>query len=256
MSPTYGRILVFFALAYALSWFGHLGNWLWPSPYWPLPMNPLGPLVAAPVAIALFDGWDGVKDWARRTVRFRAPAWVYLVAFAVPLAIILVSLGSTILLGATPQALPPYGPIDFLVGIPLVLIAGPATEEPAFRGYGQFELQKQMTPLSAAILIGLGVIIWHLPLFVLGNIPWIIAVTLIAVSVVYAWLYISGGSIWPVVAVHFVQNYFGGEYLGQALKDSDDQFTYLGILTLCYIAWAGLIALRSSAMTSGRPQFA
>ena len=95
-----------------------------------------------------------------------------------------------------------------------MLIAGPAPEELSFRGYGQHELQQEMSPLNAAIWIGIGVLIWHVPLFLFGEVPWPFIVTLVAVSVVYAWLYQLGGSVWPLVTLHFVVNYFGGDWFG------------------------------------------
>ena len=58
MNATQRRIVIFFLVTYALSWFGWLGNWLAPSEYWPLPMNPLGPIVAAPLVIWLTEGRD------------------------------------------------------------------------------------------------------------------------------------------------------------------------------------------------------
>lgn len=237
MNSAYRRISLFFLVAYAFTWFGHLGNWLVPSDAWPVPMFPLGPFIAALFVLWFTRGVAGLKDWLRRVVRFRAPLWVYAVLFFVPLAIILASVGLAIALGTPHGPLPAYSPIEYLLFIPIVLLAGPAPEETAFRGLGQHQLQETISPLAASLWIGLGVLIWHLPLFFSGEIPWPIAVTLIAVSVVYAWLYVAGGSVWPLVTLHFVQNYFGGGYFGRLFSENDAAI-WVGILTVFYIVWA------------------
>jgi membrane protease YdiL (CAAX protease family) len=100
-----------------------------------------------------------------------------------------------------------------------------------------------MSPLAASLWIGLGVLVWHLPLLLAGEIPWPIAITLIAVSVVYAWLYRQGGSIWPLVLLHFVQNYFGSGYFGAVFAPGDGA-VWIGFLTAFYLLWAALIVLR------------
>jgi uncharacterized protein len=252
MSTIQRRIVLFFLVAYALTWFGWLGNWLVPGPYWLLPMNPFGPIIAAPLVIWFTEGRDGVSVWWRRILRFKAPVWVYAVAFFVPLGIIVISMILAVSFGAIAGPLPYYAPIELLLGIPIALIAGPAPEEPAFRGYGQHELQETMSPLNAALLIGLGVLIWHTPVFLTGNIPWPLVITLIAVSVVYAWLYQVGGSVWPLVTLHFVQNYFGGEYFGTMFANGS-QLIYIGILTALYVVWAGGLAWWNGPSLGRRP---
>ena len=64
MTAIQRRIVLFFLVTYALSWFGHLGNWLLPGPYWPLPMNPLGPIIAAPLVLWFAEGSAGPEGVA------------------------------------------------------------------------------------------------------------------------------------------------------------------------------------------------
>lgn len=251
MNPAASRILLFFALACAFTWIGHLGNWLWPSPYWPLPMNPLGPIVAAPLAIWLTEGGRAVKAWLRRIAIVRAPLWVYAIAMAISLVAIAVSLGVAIASGAATRPLPALEPLEYLILVPVVLLMGPATEEPAFRGHAQVALEGQMSPLAAAILVGLGVVVWHAPLLLTGAIAWPFAVTIALVSVVYAWLLRMGGSVWPLVLLHFTVNYVGGELLGGVLADAQGQILYAlvfcGVFTLAVAA----IVLRFGASLDG-----
>ena len=243
MTATQRRIVIFFVVTYALTWFGWLGNWLAASEYWPLPMNPLGPIVAAPLVIWFTEGREGLMTWLRRIARFRAPLWVYAVAFFGPLAIILASIGLASASGAPTQPLPPRDFAEFLILIPVMLLLGPVEEELSFRGYGQHELQQAMSPLSAAIWIGVGVLIWHTPLFLVGSVPWPFIATLVAVSVVYAWLYQLGGSVWPLVILHFVVNYFGGEWLGEYIAEGG-QVLYSIYFAAFYVIWVALIVWR------------
>ena len=229
------RILCFFLLNFALSWFGHMGNWIAPSDYWPIPMNPLGPLVAAPIVIWATEGWAGVTAWLRRLANFNAPLHVYAIALFLPVAIILASLWLASMTGVAIQSLPARGAVEFLVLIPIMLVAGPAPEEVSFRGYAQNLFQTVISPLRAAFWIGLGVVVWHIPLFALGYVPYPFIITLVAVSVVYAWLYQLGGSIWPVVALHFSVNYFGGEYFGMMIAEPSGQTVYSWFFAAFYI---------------------
>lgn len=251
--PTLFRLSVFFTLACALTWFGIAGNAIWPSDIWPQPMNPLGPLLAAPIAILLTDGRAGLRAWGARLIGFRAPAWVYLTALAGPLLIIVASVALAALSGAVIRPLPALDPIDFVLAIPLVLImGGPVGEELAFRGLAQHELQRQMTPLIAALIIGVGVVIWHAPLVMAGEIGWPMAICIVAVSVVYAWLYRMGGSVWPLVVLHFSVNYFGPNYFGSMLADPQGQFVYRLFFVAFYVIWAGWIAWRFGPRLTGR----
>jgi uncharacterized protein len=244
MSPVHRRIVCFFLVTYLLSWFGHVGNWIFPSNYWPLPMNPFGPLIAAPLVIWATEGWAEVSAWLRRLARFKAPLRVYAIALVIPIAIILASLWLASKAGVAIQSLPPRGAVEFLILIPIMLIAGPAPEEVSFRGYGQSLLQTVTSPLTAAIWIGAGVAVWHIPLFLLGNVPYPFIVTLVAVSIVYAWLYQLGGSIWPVVALHFSVNYFGGEYFGTMIAEPAGQRVYAWFFAAFYVLWAAFILWR------------
>ncbi len=61
-----------------------------------------------------------------------------------------------------------------------------------------------------------------------------------AVSVVYAWLYARGRNVWPLVVLHFVQNYFGGEYFAFMFAEPVRDI-WVNFLTVFYIGWAILL---------------
>jgi len=207
-------------------------------------MFPLGPLIAALLVIGFTEGRPGLKEWWDRIKRFRAPLWVYAAAAVLPVLIILSSIALAAAFGAPTQPLDPRGPVEFVILVPIMLLLGPLPEEISFRGYGQHELQETMSPLSASIWIGTGVLIWHAPVFLLGNVPWPFIITIVAVSVVYAWLYRSGKSVWPLVLLHFQVNYFGGEWLGRYIAD-EGQVVYSLFFMAFYLIWVSLIIWRS-----------
>ena len=138
-------------------------------------MNPLGPLIAAIMVIGYFEGRVGLKAWWRRIIKFSAPVWVYAVAFFVPLVLILISIRMAILIGTPAGTLPArdrgvsgpdpdHGDVRAASGGIVVPGLWPARTE------------AEMSPLAASLWIGLGVMVWHLPLLLGGNIrrssPW------------------------------------------------------------------------------------
>jgi membrane protease YdiL (CAAX protease family) len=243
MHPTYRRILGFFVLACALSWAGNLGNYFWPSDYWATPINPLGPIIAAPIIIGLSEGRRGLMLWLRRITCFRAPLAVYAWAFCVPLAIIGASFALTAAGGANVGPVPSYGFGEILMALPMLLIAGPGPEEPAFRGFALHELQRHVSPLAASLAVGLGVMVWHLPLLLVGDLPATVMIPLAGVAVVYGWLYQTGRSVWPLVLLHFQLNFVSAGYTGPMMPDFADQATYLGWLGVFYIVWAIILVV-------------
>jgi membrane protease YdiL (CAAX protease family) len=243
VTPVQRRIIVFFIVSYPLTWWGFALVWLFPSQTWAGTNFALGPLIAAPIVIWASEGRDGLMRWLRRIARFRAPVWVYTAAFFVPLGIAALSTVLAIAIGTPVGPVPTYGLGDLVFAAAIVFIMGPFPEEVSFRGFGQHELQTEISPFAASLWIGLGVVIWHLPLFISGEDPWLIAVTVMAVSVVYAWLYCSGGSVWPMVIVHFTHNYFGAGFF-QEMFAGGDRMPFVVILTIFYLAWVALIVWR------------
>lgn len=253
MHSVHLKMVSLFALSCVLTWIGYLGNLIWPSDNWPT-MIPIGPLVAALVVIGMTEGRAGLRDWWKRITLFRAPVWVYATAFLIPLAIIMASFGVTIAIGAELAPIPSYGLAEVLVTILLVVtIFGPMTEEISFRGYGLDTLQRRISPLAASLWIGLGVAVWHLPLFLTGDLPLTVLMPLAGVAVVYGWLYRMGGSVWPLVVLHGQLNCVAKMVTGPMMPDAHDQAIYLAILGVFYLAWAALIVRFAGPSLSRQP---
>jgi len=244
MSAVQIRIILFLALSCALTWSGTPLNRLFSTEFWPAPMNPLGPLVAAPIVIGLTEGRAGLVRWLRRIARFRAPVSIYAAAFFIPGAIIAASFALTAATGATILPTPHYTAGELLFAVPLILISGPVPEEPAFRGYGLDTLQREIPPLAASLWIGLGVMVWHLPLLAAGEVPVTVFLPLAGVAVVYGWLYNRGGSVWPLVVLHGQLNLVSAGWTHPMMPEASDQARYLAFLGVFYLIWAAVLIWR------------
>ena len=192
------RVLVFFLLAYALSW----GALPWQSFFAP------GVLVAALLVVGATEGRAGLKAMGRRLIRWRV-SWVwYALAIAVPMIVKFASIGLNTALGAPA---PDLGALHLWYSIPMAIainVVNPLNaqlpEESSFRGWAQPTLQRHRTPLAATVLMAIGVTIWHAPLFLMGQFgssP-IEALATVAVTFWYAWLFnhASGSSLLTLIA--------------------------------------------------------
>jgi membrane protease YdiL (CAAX protease family) len=247
------KIFIFFVLSWLYSWSGNIGDFFFPSDFWKTPMISQGPILAAITVIFLTEGWKGLGVWLRRVLQFKAPLYVYGAALFGTLAIIFASVSLTMLIsGDSPKpeeiaALP-----SVLMAAPMIVfLGGPFGEEPGFRGYGQHTLHQVMSPLTASLWVGLGVLVWHIPQFVVGGITPGIAVAIVAVSVVYAWLYQAGGSVWPLIVLHGTVNTINGVFFGRML-DAQEKLIEQGFISFFFVCWAVFLAWRLGP-TLGHP---
>jgi membrane protease YdiL (CAAX protease family) len=178
------RILVFFALAYLLTWA-------------PLPWGTYfttGALLAALTVAFVADGVAGLKGIGVRLIRWRV-GWIwYLLALAVPLLVNAATMGLAVASGAPA----PDGALSAWMGVPLAIgitmvnpLNGPLSEEPSFRGYALPILQGRRTPLLSGAILAALVTIWHGPLFFIAEFhlrPYE-AITTVAVTFWYVWLF-------------------------------------------------------------------
>jgi membrane protease YdiL (CAAX protease family) len=203
-------LLMFFALAFALSW--------WP---WPLlllnpasvPLLPWGPLGAALIAAAVAGGRRGLRDLLRGAVRWRVGARWYAAALLLPAASTALAAALNVLLGADAPRAADFG--DWYT-FPLVLLVtlflkGPLTEEVAWRGFALPRLLDRLPPAAASVLLGVVWASWHLPLLVSDpsaqRPPLQFAVSTVAMSVLFTWLYLrTRGSVLLAALMHAMFN--------------------------------------------------
>ncbi|WP_432827648.1 CPBP family intramembrane glutamic endopeptidase [Dactylosporangium sp. CA-092794] len=218
-------VVVFFALAFGLSWVAWTPYILsesglgWIPLRFPevlgttqfagvLPGAYLGPLTAAFVVTAAAEGRAGLRHWSRRLVRLRVGwRWYLLVLTAVPAVILLATLA---LPGSWGHVRAPG--VAVLVGyLPLLLVQIVTTamaEEPGWRDFALPRLQGRFGAVAGTVVLGVLWGCWHLPLFFTEwggwpHVSWVTPVEFVAgcvpLSLVMTWVFNRTGESLPIV---------------------------------------------------------
>ncbi|WP_457973831.1 CPBP family glutamic-type intramembrane protease [Arthrobacter sp. D1-17] len=191
--PVHRRLTLFFILAFLISWL-----------IWPLtllnpgssPMAPFGPAVAAVLVAVLAEGKEGLLRLLRRLGRWRIPGRWYLVAFGLPCLLVGASAVLTVAGGAPAPDLAPNPGWFMLAGtFAATLVVVGLFEELGWRGYALPLLQRNLTALPAALLLGVVGALWHIPELASDAtqqrppVPFLLMV--VAQSVLLAWIFNS-----------------------------------------------------------------
>jgi membrane protease YdiL (CAAX protease family) len=217
---TMRTLVIFFALAFAISW-GILALFLlftaqaealfgkiaYTNPLFVLAVY--APAIAAVVLILWHHGWAGLGRFMRRLQlwRMRWPWWVLLV-FGIPA----VSYAGAALKGTlgTPFPFSPWTAV--LPALVTTLLIGPV-EEFGWRGLALPLMQRHLAPFWAGLWLGLIWALWHVPAFFLSGTPqssWSLPgffVGCIALSLILTPMFnASGGSLLVAALFHFQVN--------------------------------------------------
>ena len=242
------RLIGFFVLAYALAW------WSWPLyrlDVWPRQaFNAVGALLAAVIVIAVADGKAGFRDLGRRMIRWRVPWYFYAFALLLPLVLrFAVALVNPV---ADPDwsnlAWSSFG-LAFLVRL-VNPLDGPMAEEPAWRGFAVPRMQATRSPLATAVILGVLVAGWHLPL--IGDTGAIGILATFSITIVYVWLFNrTGGSVLLTLLFHNAQGFITMGDLGYRGSDLARQEWFE------FIAWSmvalALVVFDRAAWRSASP---
>jgi hypothetical protein len=203
-------LITFFVLAYALS-YGFV-------PIESVGFMPGGPLIAALIVIPLTQGLSGLKRLGLRMIRWRVRWYWYVVAIGLPLAVVSVTVGLNVALGASAPSFASYGSFTTILMIFAIRMVNPADgalgEEPGWRGFALPGLQGSgYSPLVSTLILGVLVTGWHLgPLLFLeegGLEPFMLVGFLLgtmAVTFWYTWMFNrTGGSVLITLVSHAVQ---------------------------------------------------
>jgi membrane protease YdiL (CAAX protease family) len=216
-------LIWFFVLAYALSWWAWV---LYALGAFPNPVASFGPFLAALLVLGLTEGRSGVVGLLRRMVRWRVGVGWYAVALLLPAAIA----GLATLLNVSFGAAAPgaaalgrwtslFGTLAFVLLVPGV---GGAWEEPGWRGYAVPRLQARWSALTSALVLGVLVAGWHLPLIVTGQVHYADVVSIMGASVVINWLFNHvRGSVLLIMLLHAANNTVAGNFFAPMFTGAD-----------------------------------
>src|SRR5919202_540319 len=254
-------IITFFVLTYAIGW-GCI-------PFWTFMAG--SPFIAALIVIPLTQGWAGLRELGSRMIRWRVRWYWYVVAIGLPLAVILLTAGLNVALGASAPSLAFVGSVSTILLVFAVRLVNPGDgalgEEPGWRGFALPGLQGSgLSPLVSTLILGVLVTGWHVPLLFLeegGLQPSIIVGFLLgtlAVTFWYTWLFNrTGGSVLMTLVSHAAQGTITIGGLWSAGADFA-QANLLNGVVLCVVA-IGLVVFdwqfwRSPAPTPATVQLA
>ncbi len=206
-------LVVFFVLAYALTW--PMIPLVTVSPLFGLPAL-FGPALAAIIVITVVDGRAGLRDLLSRLVRWRVGARWYAVALGLPMVLALTTAGLHLLIGA--QTSVNFGGLSVLNFVVFALIVG---EELGWRGYALPRLLAKRSTLAASLILGVLWGAWHLPTFFVAGAPQYglpfsaFVLLTMAYSVVIGWVYVhSRESVLIASLMHGAINLSQGFFLG------------------------------------------
>lgn len=197
---------------------------------WLLLLGSAAPLLAALVTMLIWPGrLKALRQWAARLIPIGPDTSIQHagLAYIGVIGLCLMALMGSAMLRHTAGA--PLLSIPVTTGVMAVLPAllmsalldqGALLEEGGWRGFAAPELQIRFSPVMAALIIGIGWGLWHLPRDVttgvierLGATQYLLAylpsflLGTIAVSIIAGWgMMRSGGSLWPAILAHGVAN--------------------------------------------------
>src|SRR5215204_3364093 len=149
-------------------------------------------------------------------IRWRVRWYWYVVAIVLPLAVVLLTVGLNVALGASTPSPVQSGSVTTVLMVFAVRLLNPGDgalgEEPGWRGFALPGLQSTLSPLVSTLILGVLVTVWHVPLLFLEEgllRPFMIVGFLlgtVAVTFWYTWLFNhTGGSVLMTLVSHAVQ---------------------------------------------------
>jgi membrane protease YdiL (CAAX protease family) len=200
-------------LTYAISW-SLWGIWAVTDPGSVLigtilfVLGGLGPVASSVFLVGASD--RSVRVWLRGTFEHRLPVRYYVVALAIPIALLLCAAAVHVVVFdgvVTPDVLP--GVLEYPLFLGFIVLFGGGLEEPGWRGYLQPALQEAYSPLTVAFAVGVVWAGWHLPLVVIpGTIQHTLPLglyllQLVELSILLTWVTNRvEGSVLPAILLH------------------------------------------------------
>jgi uncharacterized protein len=222
-------VVAFFVLAYAFSWgwvipWAATGHTVVQGRGWPTHLpSLLGPLCAALVVTAWYEGRRGVRGLGAGMVRWRI-GWRWWLTVMSPLAFFFVVLAVMATTGTEVPARSDFSRFSGLssglgvLGVAfMVTLVNGFGEETGWRGYALPQLQRRFGPVAASMIIAVLWAGWHIPQFLFiesykdfsaAMLP-VFVVGLTCGAIVWTWLYNHTRSILAVAVWHGIYNATG-----------------------------------------------
>lgn len=174
-----------------------------------------GPALAGIIALALCRGRAGLADLWLSLTHWKIPVWLY-VAGAYGVLVNAAAVITGYLVGTAQFDAGEFMPLKFLLLFVLMaIIDGPLGEEIGWRGVLLPQLLRKMSPVTAAVLVGVIWYAWHIPIFAAQEGKLVSAadhaqflLSNVALSVIMTWFYIkSKGSTFLMIYLHEAGNF-------------------------------------------------
>ena len=228
--------VAFWGIAYLTFFVGYLMYALFPSELWNFAI--WGTCLGGILVTAIVDGREGLKSYFSRIVRWRVGVKWYAVALFLPLVIRLAALGLTLASGATLAAdiqWPDWS--DFVMELLIVFFLIALGEEPGFRGFALPRMLVGRSALTAALMVGVLHTIWHLPMFITGDVSLMNIFIIMSGSILITWLFNhTQGSVFMIMVLHFSVNLWVGVF--NPLFTGADAAMHATWLAVVYVATA------------------
>jgi len=225
---------------------------------WPMGLLPPGVSIAAIAAAALIDGRSGVGALLRRVTVWRVGVRWYLIALLGPVALLAVAASVNVLAGAqvaTEGPLVDWLELGQLFGFQVVGVIAGAWEELGWRGFALPRLLKRLSPLVASLAVGVLWAVWHLPLFMSGDLPWADAAALVVLSVLFTAVFVrTKQSVLIAFLMHAALNAAGGIAV-LLFEGSDRVQMYWSMTAVTAVVALAVISMQARWWLS-RPQVA
>jgi uncharacterized protein len=245
-------LIAFFAIAYVLTWAG----WILPDRIYtgtvlsgvlalPFVLMVPGPLYAALIVTAATDGKRGVFALLGKLTIWRVGWGWFAMALLLAPAICVTPAYLNMYFGAPNPTLP------LIAALPTMLLTfairlinpldGPMQEELGWRGFALPRLQERHPALLASAILGVLVVIWHVPLVFLGMLPAYALFGTFAFTIVFGWLFNNAKhSVLMTLIAHAADGLVVTSYLG--LNTSDSQ-RYIMLLIVLWCAAATCVVI-------------
>lgn len=215
-------------------------------------LGSFGPLAGAFFTTAVIKGWKGLKQILISMVSFRSSLSSYL--FSIFFIILIYALTSVITFLLEPEFFKsgsiPSAQEMVIYFFLIAVVGGPLGEETGWRGFLQPELMRRFSPAKTSLIIATIWLVWHLPLFWLegaaqeGNSILYFAVSVIAMSFLFTWLYLkTKGSLFFAILFHTMINYVSAYILPTVLPQSEAGRTFGHISTLLILLSSALFLI-------------